>query len=296
MQPRCVLVERTTEYQALLARHGTREQVRFFLERRGQTLEDVQRRHENQRRQHAHVLGAVPAEWRRASLQRSDLDRFLFEPDDVIVVLGQDGLVANVAKYLAGQPVIGLNPEPDRYPGVLVPHPPEAAGELMRDVARGTVSRQERTMVQAMLDDQQQQLVALNEIFIGHATHQSARYQITLGDRHEQQSSSGVVISTGTGATGWAASLQRERKSEMALPAPDERRLAFFVREPWPSIATATNITEGLLDEHTPLRIRCENPDSGVLFGDGIEADRIPLDWGQEITVTPASQVLILIA
>lgn len=41
---------------------------------------------------------------------RGDLDRFLFEPDDIVLALGQDGLVANVAKYLDGQPVIGSNP------------------------------------------------------------------------------------------------------------------------------------------------------------------------------------------
>jgi NAD kinase len=105
-----VLIERPTEYQELLARHGSREQARFFLGQRGQRIEDLAERHEQHRRQHQQVLAAVPPEWRRAGIQREDLDRFLFEPNDVIVVLGQDGLVANVAKYLNEQPVIGLNP------------------------------------------------------------------------------------------------------------------------------------------------------------------------------------------
>src|SRR5436190_21003574 len=136
MVPRCVVVERPTEYQELLLRHGTREQVRFFLEQRGESLDEVEARHERHRRHHAELMGAVPADWRRASVGRPDLDRFLFEPDDIVVVLGQDGLVANVAKYLeAEQPVIGLNPDPERYPGVLVPHPPAAAADLMADVA-----------------------------------------------------------------------------------------------------------------------------------------------------------------
>jgi hypothetical protein len=241
------------------------------------------------------VLAAIPPEWRRASVERSDLDRFLFEPDDVIVALGQDGLVANVAKYLAGQPVVGLNPEPDRNPGTLVAHRPEAAGDLLRDIADGSAHYQHRTMVAATLDDGQQ-LLALNEIFVGHASHQSARYRIAIGDRHEHQSSSGVVISTGTGATGWAASLHRERRSALTLPGPEDHTLAFFVREPWPSPATATNITEGLLDQQHPLRIRCENPDNAVLFGDGIESDRIPLDWGQQLTITIADSQLDLVS
>jgi hypothetical protein len=292
--PRCVLVERSTEYRQLLARHGTREQVRFFLARRGQSLDEVERRDDVQRRHHARVLGAIPAQWRRAGVDRADLDRFLFEPDDVIVVLGQDGLVANVARYLTGQPVIGLNPEPERHPGVLVLHSPHAAGDLMRDLGRGSGRQQQRTMVEAVLDDGQR-LVALNEVFVGHASHQSARYEIALADRCEQQSSSGVVISTGTGATGWAASLHRERNSTLILPGPEDRRLAFFVREPWPSPTTAADLTEGLLEPGALLRIRCGNPDQGVIFGDGVEADRIVLDWGQEIAIGPAGETLGLV-
>jgi hypothetical protein len=295
MLPRCVLLERPTEYHELLARHGTREQAAFFLSQRGGTIEEIEHRHQQHREYHAQVLGAAPAEWRRASIRRADLDRFLFEPDDIIVVLGQDGLVANVAKYLNGQPVIGLNPHPELYPGVLVNHAPQAADDLLRDVARGHVSFQNRTMVQASLDDGQT-LAALNEIFVGHASHQSARYRIKLGDQTERHSSSGVVIATGTGATGWAASLHHERHSQLALPGPEEQRLAFFVREPWPSPATETTIVEGELDGDGRLVITSELPDDGVLFGDGIEADRLHLDWGQRVEIGIADRQLRLVA
>ena len=295
MVPRCVLIERPTEYEELLVRHGTREQVRFFLAQRGQSLEEVQRRHQRHRDHHARVLGSVPAPWRRASIQRADLDRFLFAPEDIIVVLGQDGLVANVAKYLNTQPVIGLNPQPEINPGVLVLHAPEAAGDLLADVAAGRASAQRRTMVGASLDDGQS-LVALNEIFVGHESHQSARYTLALGERSERQSSSGVIIATGTGATGWAASLHLERHSSLALPGPEERRLAFFVREPWPSAATATTLTEGAMAAGQTLLITSELGDGGVLFGDGIESDRLRIDWGQRIEIAVADRVLHLIA
>ncbi len=110
MVPRAVLVERPSEYDELLARHATHEQVRFFLERRERSLEEVLERHAAHARDHRAVLGAVPPEWRTATVARAELDRFLFEPDDVVLTLGQDGLVANVSKYLDGQPVIGINP------------------------------------------------------------------------------------------------------------------------------------------------------------------------------------------
>ena len=291
MLPRAVLIQRATEYEELLARHGTREQVRFFLHERGRTLEEVAGRHERLETARRAVLGAVPADWRRAVVARSELDRFLFADDDIVVVLGQDGLVANAAKYLAGQPVIGLNPEPERWPGVLVPHPPAAAGDLLRDVARGRATAERRTMVEARLDDGRR-LLALNEIFLGHASHQSARYTLDVADDRERQSSSGVIVTSGTGATGWAASIHRERRSTLRLPAPAEPALAYFVREAWPSAATGTRLTEGRVAR---LRLQSEMGEGGVAFGDGIEHDRLPLDWGRRVEVRVAREVLNLV-
>jgi NAD kinase len=169
MLPRAVLVERPTEYRDLLARHGTREQVRFFLQARGISLTDVEARHLTYEETRASVLAAIPADWRRSVVDRAELDRFLFAADDVVIALGQDGLVANVAKYLDGQPVIGLNPDPARNAGVLVRHAPAAAADLLRDIAAGRAVLQRRTMAEGRLDDGQR-LLALNELFVGHVS------------------------------------------------------------------------------------------------------------------------------
>jgi hypothetical protein len=290
MIPRAVLVERPTEYSELLARHGTREQARFFLHARDRTLEEVEGRHRALAAARATVLAAIPADWRRAAVLRPELDRFLFEPDDVVVVLGQDGLVANVAKYLAGQPVVGIGLEP----GVLVPHVPAAAADLLADVAAGRAALERRTMAAARLDDGQE-LLALNEVFVGHASHQSARYTLALGERAERQSSSGLIVTTGTGATGWAASIHRERHSGLVLPAPEDDRLAFFVREPWPSAWTGTSLDEGELAGAKVLTVQSEMNDGGVVFGDGIEGDHLQLDWGQRVDVGVAAAKLQLV-
>jgi hypothetical protein len=164
----------------------------------------------------------------------------------------------------------------------------------MRDFQHGEIRIQNRTMVAATLDDGQT-LTALNEIFVGHVSHQSARYAITVAGATEHQSSSGVIIATGTGATGWAASIHHERHSTLQLPRPDDPRLAFFVREAWPSPATGTTITEGILEPDETLTITSELGEGAVLFGDGIEGDRIQLDWGQAINVAAAHRTLHLV-
>jgi NAD kinase len=291
--PRVVVVTRPTEYAALLARHGTREQARFFLASRGRTIEELQAVDDGFRAALATASAAIPVEWRRARVDRSDLDRFLFEPGDLVVALGQDGLVANTAKYLSGQLVIGCNPDPSRNEGVLVRHAPAELGELVPAAAAGEVEVGERTMVQASLDDGLR-LLALNEVFVGHQSHQSARYRIEAAGGQERQSSSGVVVTTGTGATGWGRSIATERHSALALPEPGEPALAYFVREAWPSVATGASLTEGRIESDAALAISSEMNEGGVVFGDGIEADRLEFGWGRRLEIRVAPERLRL--
>jgi hypothetical protein len=128
LPPRAVIVTRPTEYDDLLQRHATREQARFFLASRGQRLDEVESRHAQVKSAFEAVLAAIPYRFRRAIVRRADLDRFLFEPEDIVVAVGQDGLVANVAKYLSGQIVIGINPSPALFDGVLVRHAARGSG------------------------------------------------------------------------------------------------------------------------------------------------------------------------
>ncbi|MFZ5896032.1 MAG: hypothetical protein ACOY0T_33560 [Myxococcota bacterium] len=290
--PRVVVVTRKTPYEELIARHATRLQAEFFLKQRGQSLAEVEAVHHRFLAAVAEVQAAIPLDWRRNLVPREDLDRFLFEPDDVVVVVGQDGLVANVAKYLSGQLVIGVNPTPDRFDGVLVRHPPSAMQPLLRAAVHGELCAVERCMVSAELDDGQR-LCALNELFLGQRTHQSARYELELADQHVKHCSSGVIVATGTGATGWARSIHLERHSNVALPKPDDPCLAFFVREAFPSVSSSTDLTEGLIGNGISLVIT-SRMDNGVIFGDGIEADYLRFDWGVRARIHLAEQRLRL--
>ena len=295
LPPRAVLVHRHTELDELLARHGTRGQAAFFLSTRGRSIEEVEERHATQQTAMAAVAGAIPVDWRRGVVERADLPRFLFAPDDVVVVVGQDGLVANVAKYLDGQPVVGINPDPARNVGVLVPHAPTAAAQALAiAVARGSEHIEQRTMVQARLDDGQI-LMCLNEVFLGHVSHQTSRYVLRTGVGDvERQASSGLLIGTGTGSTGWCRSAWLERNSPLRLPDPTERRLVWFVREAWPSPATGVTQIEGTLAGDQTLSVTVET-DRLVAFGDGIEADAMTITWGQRVSVGIADRTLRLV-
>lgn len=294
MPPRAVVVTRPTALETLLELHGTLGQVRFFLETRGQDVEDVSDHHRRFECAKHQVMTTIPREWRRASVTRPDLERFLFEPEDIVVVLGPDGLVANAAKYLDGQLVIGLNPDPASYDGVLVSHRVEQLPALLLESVSSSSTVEERAIVEASIDSRER-LRAVNEIFVGHRSHQSAVYELSWRGEKERQISSGLIVSTGTGSTGWARSINQSRPGPLVLPEAMDKQLSFFVREAFPSISSSTSLTAGLLEDGETLEIVSRMDDGGVVFGDGIETDRLNFTWGRRLTVALSSKRLRLL-
>lgn len=270
------MVHRRTELEELCERHVTLGAVEFFLGSRGQGIEPLLAADREQHRTLEEVAALVPGAWRSALVERSELTRFLFEPDDIVVVIGPDGLVANVAKYLSGQLVVGINPQ---GAGVLCRQSVHTLALMFKGAG---VPTEERWLVEAVLDDGQR-LRALNEIYIGDRGHQSSRYVLGVAGNREEQSSSGVIVGTGTGASGWLASLWRQSRPAFALPAPTARDLAYFVREPWPLGGMGTSLVHGLMSDGEEVELVSRG--RLVVFGDGLETDFLRLEWGQRLVV-----------
>jgi hypothetical protein len=290
--PRVVVVTRPTELAGLIEEHGTREQAHFAVRDEGRNFDELVARDRLQSDAETIVLSGLSTAWRRARIGRGDLATFAFDPGDVVVAIGQDGLVPNVAKYLDAQIVIGVNPDPSTYEGVLVRHSPREASALIASAVAQRIDYEERTMADVRLDDGQH-LRALNEVFVGHRSHQSARYRLVLGEREERQSSSGLIVSTGTGATGWARSIALERRTTVALPAPGDAALALYVREAFPGPGFGTTLTAAQLSSSAAIVIS-EMTVGGVIFGDGIEDDFLRFTWGKRAEIRTAEHPLRL--
>lgn len=293
LSPRVVLVSRATEYAALLAKFGTRGQADFFLSTRGQKIEALEVRDALQTRALSAAKDAIPAEWSFAHVLREDLNRFLFTPNDIVVPVGQDGLVANLAKYLEGQPVIGVTPDPAASEGVLTRHSVDALPRLLVQAAHGDIDIEARTMVEASAGEGLS-LCALNELFIGHKSHQSARYVIEVGAQQEFQSSSGMIVATGTGLTGWAKSIMTATHTHFDI-TPEDTRAAFFAREPWPSQTSGCDIAAGAFGPGDDISVLSRINEGGVIFADGMEQDFLPFDWGARAQIRVADKRLALV-
>lgn len=296
-----VLVIRRTRLDDLVARFNTVEQARFYVEHLGADFSDYVREHEQYRAARSEAERILEAMGRLQVLDRRYLPNFLFGAEDTVVVLGQDGLVANTVKYATEQPIIGVNPDRARWDGVLLPFGVSDLQKVVPEVFAGRRGVKEVTMARAELSNGQQ-LLAVNDLFIGVRSHTSARYRITLADAQEQHSSSGVIVSTGLGSTGWFKSLMTGALGIVSAltgaglprevnPVPwDAAFLVFTVREPFPSKVSETNLVSGVVTEQTPLVIVSQMAESGVIFSDGIESDFLEFNSGMQATIRPAEQ------
>ena len=289
MFEKIILVTRKTRLDQLVERFNTRAQAEFYIEHAGGDFSSYVVEHDAYHRSFELVRRSIEAGLKIQVMDRALVPTYLFSKSDVIVTLGQDGLVANTAKYVAGQPILAVNPDPERFDGVLLPfHPGDLRSHLERALA-GTSRVRAVTLAEAKLKDGQR-LVAFNDLFIGASTHVSARYRIRHGDQRENHSSSGIIVSTGAGSTGWLSSIFNETSGILAFlgGAPvkpvrmewEENRLLFVVREPFVSRHSEATVVAGTILPNAPLALESQMPTGGVIFSDGIEADRLDFNSG----------------
>lgn len=300
-----VLVTKQTPLQELVHRFNSVGQARFYINQSGESFDPIESFNDKYLGALELIRRSVPQTLHYQEIDRSFLPNFVFGPNDLVLTLGPDGLVVNTAKYLDQQPIVAFNPDPKVIDGVLVPFQPSEAVNAISSALVGRLNLRKLTMGQATLNNGQT-LRAVNDFFIGQKTHVSARYEIRFRDRHETQSSSGIIVSTGAGSTGWyrsvvkgataiADSLRNEPPNSHSYAWPsDLDQLRFSVREPFESRATSANICSGVITPSTPLEIVSYMPQNGVIFSDGVEEDFLPFNSGSSvrIEISPRSALL----
>lgn len=303
-----VIVTRKTELEELVERFNTVGQAQFYLEQAGRDFAPIETVH---RQYHAvldGVRGLIPRGVKQQVIDRGFLPQFTFGESDLVVTVGPDGLVVNTAKYLNGQLIVAVNPDPAHIEGVLLPFSARAVARPLASSLYGEPATRRVTLAEVALNDGQR-LLAFNDLFIGVKSHVSARYQIEVGGKSENQSSSGIIVSTGAGSTGWLKSVYTgaarviEALGGAVNPPPeagrfpwDAEELIYTVREPWPSKATGASLVYGVITKDQPLIVRSLMADNGVIFSDGVEADYLAFNAGIIATIQVSARKAILVA
>ncbi len=304
-----VVVTKKTALEELIERFNSRAQAQFYIEHRGGSFDEYEAAHARYTASVEALKRALPRALKQHVIEREFLPNYLFSERDLVIPIGPDGLVVNTAKYLSTQPILAVNPDPQRVDGILIPFVVEEAGEWVSRAVTGRAPLRLVTMAKATLDDGQS-LYAFNDLFIGPRTHVSARYRIEYAGRAEEQSSSGLIVSTGAGSTGWLQSIVTGSVrvaagvtgADLTPPAPETYRLPweadelyFTVREPFTSRTSQANIVFGKLSARQPLVLHSRMPENGVIFSDGIERDYVAFNSGAVATIGIAERKVNLI-
>ena len=300
MYEKIVLVTRKTRLEGLIERFNTRAQARFYVEHSGSDFDYFQNEHDRYYRALRRLQKGLKPLARLQVIEREFLPTFLFAKTDLVVTIGIDGLVVNTAKYLSGQPLIAVNPDPEHIDGVLLPFTVEEGIVAVRQALEGRLRLRTLPLAEAQFNDGQR-LLAFNDIFVGRRDHRSARYRIEFEGKAERHSSSGVIVSTGAGSTGWLSSLFNMANGmsryfgnscQIEPPGlkPVDRKLVFVVREPFVSKTSAASIVCGSITPSVPLILESTMPEGGAVFSDGVLDDFIEFNVGHVVKIGLASQ------
>ncbi|MGI4788456.1 MAG: sugar kinase [Janthinobacterium lividum] len=304
-----VIVTKKTALEELIERFNTRDQAKFYLEHMGVSFAEYEAAHAAYYAALAAVKEALPPGVRTQWIDRTFVPNFTFGDEDFIITIGPDGLVVNTAKYLNAQPLFAVNPDPARIDGVLIAFDAAEAAAPLRLALRGEFRRKHVSMARVTLNDGQT-LHAVNDLFVGQRTHQSARYQLALGRKTEAQSSSGIIVSTGAGSTGWFRSVLTGASGIVESFVPGDEThgvrdryafdweadyLAYSVREPFVSRSSAAEMVFGRIESRQSLRVTSQMPANGVIFSDGIEEDYLEFNSGSIANIGLADRHVNLI-
>ena len=289
-----IIIKNKTRLETLIERFNTKAQAKFYIERSGGDFSDYEREHEVFHQSLSTVQRNLSTVLKHKIVERSFLPSFIFNENQVIVTVGQDGLVANTAKYVKQIPIIAVNPDRERFDGVLLPFHADNFLAAIAKVVDNNYKSNLTSFAEARLNDGQK-LLAFNDLFIGAASHVSARYQITFNSKTEEHSSSGIIVSTQAGSTGWLSSIFNmsygihkfieKNNSKKKYAKLKDNQLMFAVREPFASKRTQIETIAGIITGQSKLVIQSLMPSNGLIFSDGVEADFLKFNSGAIATI-----------
>jgi hypothetical protein len=298
-----ILIKNKTRLELLIERFNTKAQAKFYIESLGGGFFEYEREHQIFYEALDEVQKKLSKIIKNKIIDKVHLPSFLFSKKHLIVVLGRDGLVANTAKYSKTCPIIAVNPDPERYDGLLLPFNKNNFIVGVTAVLENKHHSKLMRFAKATLNDGQE-LLAFNDLFIGVNSHISARYQIQFGHWIEEQSSSGIIISTAAGATGWLSAVFNmaygvvglfEKKLQPQQPTLAEDQLLFVVREPFKSLSTETNLVASVIKNGETLIIRSLMPTHGIIFSDGVETDFLKFNSGAIARIKIADETATMV-
>jgi len=164
----------------------------------------------------------VKYSWKNVLLPK-DLEGF-----DIVISIGGDGTALSASHFLTKRPLLAINSNPRQSEGALTTLNLEDLDKKLREIKSGKFKTEKLERIEVMINDKLQNPLALNDVFIANEkAYSMSKYKIRFNGSLEEQKSSGLIFSTGTGSTAWFKSAGGEPFSAQS------RVIKMIVREPF---------------------------------------------------------------
>jgi len=206
---------------------------------------------------------------------------------DLVVAVGGDGTVLDIARFVDATPILAVNSSPSTSYGYFSCVTADALEPMLARILDDGIAPVELTRISGEVDGRRHPHAALNDVlFCNQAPAATSRYVLGIGDDEEAQKSSGVWVATAAGSTGAI------RSAGGAVVDMRERWLQYWVREPF--MGASAHRYQLLTGHLGPTGIRFHSQMiQGMVFLDG-RRNGIAIGYGCDVTLRPDAPPLRL--
>ncbi len=223
-------------------------------------------------------------------LQKADLCGM-----QLVIILGGDGYFSYVSHYIDDQLVIGVKADPKKSSAVLYELDVDDFINFYPMLLQGNFTIANWTRLRAVINAKPIKELSLSDIFVGaRLSVDMSRYVIYYKGVQEEQKTSGILVSTGTGSTGWWKKLNLTQQRRMGTFARTSRTARFVVRDEPSSRLSGYKIVSGKIKPDEVLKIR-SLVDDGVVSPDSYSSLMYPFPAGDTVEISISDNPLRVI-
>jgi len=212
-------------------------------------------------------------------VNRCDLTKKDIKGHNLIFSIGGDGTFLRTAHFITNELIMGINSDVKKSEGKLCSAVKENLKDKINKIKEDEFIIKKLTRVRVHYSSKDYD--ALNEIYVGSSKpYYLGKYILKFNNIKEEQKSSGIIISSGTGSSAWYKSITNNTFD------PESEELRFVVREPYYGRLSKFNITTGRIYKNQKLYLVSKMKD-GIIAIDSITELPFSKDKEIEIKISP---------
>lgn len=228
---RILVVQKKTKFELDMEIYSSLDEYKKICKLQNFLFDRIFQSHQRQEESREYLRKQVIPQAR--FIFRDELSTINMDDFDLVISLGGDNHFTFVAHQVFPKIILGLNSDPDTSVGALLGFSTESFENLVQNAWK-SATIEEWSLIHTTLTYPDGRVVhtfpSVSEISIrNNSPDLISRYLIQFKDEIEEQKSSGLLLYTGAGSTGWVASCYPKKTG----PFPkDQRYFQVYAREP----------------------------------------------------------------